>query len=93
MSRCNTTSIPREALAVARCFDQYGWVVAVNFSIIEADLDERVPVGSLNFGMRVGALWDFIDFIECCTSAMPIRDGGRPLHPAHLPVYRVPAVP
>ncbi len=66
-------------------FDQYGWVVAVNFSIIEADLDERVPVGSLNFGMRVGALWDFIDFIECCTSAMPIRDGGRPLHQRTYP--------
>ena len=28
-------------------FDQYGWVIAVNFSSIEADLDERVLVGSL----------------------------------------------
>ena len=48
-------------------FDQHGWVIAVHFANIEADLDERVPVGSLNFGMRVDALWDFIDFIECCT--------------------------
>ena len=65
-------------------FDQYGWVIAVNFSGIEADLDERVPVGSLNFGMRVDALWDFI---ECCTTpaAMPLRDGGRPLHQRTYP--------
>ena len=65
-------------------FDQYGWVIAVNFAGIEADLDERVPVGSLNFGMRVDALWDFI---ECCASpaAMPIRDGGRPLHQRTYP--------
>ena len=65
-------------------FDQHGWVIAVNFSGIEADLDERVPVGSLNFGMRVDALWDFI---ECCTSpaAMPLRDGGRPLHQRTYP--------
>ena len=65
-------------------FDQYGWVIAVSSSGIEADLDERVPVGSLNFGMRVDALWDFI---ECCTSpaAMPIRNGGRPLHQRTYP--------
>ena len=65
-------------------FDQYGWVIAVNFAGIEADLDERVPVGSLDFGMRVDALWDFI---ECCTSpaAMPLRDGGRPLHQRTYP--------
>ena len=65
-------------------FDQYGWVIAVHFSGIEADLDERVPVGSLNFGMRVDAIWDFI---ECCTTpaAMPIRDGGRPLHQRTYP--------
>ena len=65
-------------------FDQHGWVIAVNFSSIEADLDERVPVGSLNFGMRVDAIWDFI---ECCTTpaAMPLRDGGRPLHQRTYP--------
>ena len=65
-------------------FDQHGWVIAVHFSNIEADLDERVPVGSLNFGMRVDAIWDFI---ECCTTpaAMPLRDGGRPLHQRTYP--------
>ena len=65
-------------------FDQYGWVIAVHFSTIEADLDEQVPVGSLNFGMRVDAIWDFI---ECCTTpaAMPIRHGGRPLHQRTYP--------
>ena len=65
-------------------FDQHGWVIAVNFANIEADLDERVPVGSLNFGMRVDAIWDFI---ECCTTpaAMPLRDGGRPLHQRTYP--------
>ena len=51
-----------------------------------------LAVGSLNFGMRVDALWDFI---ECCTTpaAMPLRDGGRPLHQRTYPVHRVPAVP
>ncbi len=60
-------------------FDQHGWVIAVNYAGIEADLEERIPVGSLNFGIRVDTVWDYID---CCTSfaAMPIRDGGRPLH-------------
>ncbi len=64
-------------------FDQHGWVIAVNFSSIEARVTDpagdlvRIGVGSLNFGMRVDAIWDFI---ECCTTpaAMPIRDGGRP---------------
>ena len=65
-------------------FDQYGWVIAVNYGGIEADLEERVPVGSLNFGVRVDALWDYI---ECCISpaAMPLRDGGRPLHQRTYP--------
>ena len=71
-------------------FDQHGWVIAVNFSSIVARVTDtdgdpvRIGVGSLNFGMRVDALWDFI---ECCTSpaAMPIRDGGRPLHQRTYP--------
>ena len=71
-------------------FDQYGWVIAVNFSSIEARVTDpdgdpvRIGVGSLNFGMRVDALWDFI---ECCTTpaAMPLRDGGRPLHQRTYP--------
>ena len=71
-------------------FDQYGWVIAVNFSSIEARVTDPdgdpvgIGVGSLNSGMRVDALWDFI---ECCTSpaAMPIRDGGRPLHQRTYP--------
>lgn len=66
-------------------FDQNGWVIAVNFSGIETKVTDtdgdpvRIGLGSLDFGMRVDALWDFI---ECCTTpaAMPIRDGGRPLH-------------
>ena len=74
-------------------FDQYGWVIAINYSGIEARVTDtdgdlvRIGVGSLNFGMRVDALWDFIDFIECCTTpaAMPIRDGGRPLHQRTYP--------
>ena len=65
-------------------FDQEGWVVAVNFSgietrVIDTDGDPvRIGLGSLDFGMRVDALWDFI---ECCTTpaAMPLRDGGRTL--------------
>ena len=65
-------------------FDQHGWVVAVNFSGIETRVTNtdgdpvRIGLGSLGFGLRVDALWDFI---ECCTTpaAMPIRDGGRPL--------------
>ena len=71
-------------------FDQHGWVIAVNFSGIEARVTDtdgdlvRIGVGSLNFGMRVDALWDFI---ECCTTpaAMPLRDGGRPLHQRTYP--------
>ena len=72
-------------------FDQYGWVIAVHFASIEARVTDTdgdpvriIGVGSLNFGMRVDALWDFI---ECCTSpaAMPLRDGGRPLHQRTYP--------
>ena len=71
-------------------FDQHGWVIAVNYSSIEARVTDtdgdlvRIGVGSLNFGMRVDALWDFI---ECCTTpaAMPLRDGGRPLHQRTYP--------
>ena len=71
-------------------FDQHGWVIAVNFSGIEARVPDtdgdlvRIGLGSLNFGMRVDALWDFI---ECCTTpaAMPLRDGGRPLHQRTYP--------
>ena len=71
-------------------FDQYGWVIAVHFSSIVARVTDPdgdpvgIGVGSLNYGMRVDALWDFI---ECCTSpaAMPIRDGGRPLHQRTYP--------
>ena len=71
-------------------FDQYGWVIAVNFSGIEAEVTDTdgdpvdIGVGSLDFGMRVDALWDFI---ECCTTpaAMPLRDGGRPLHQRTYP--------
>ena len=71
-------------------FDQHGWVIAVNFSGIEARVTDtdgdlvRIGLGSLNFGMRVDAIWDFI---ECCTTpaAMPLRDGGRPLHQRTYP--------
>ena len=74
-------------------FDQYGWVIAVNSSGVEAEVTDTdgdpvgIGLGSLDFGVRVDALWDFIDFIECCTSpaAMPIRDGGRPLHQRTYP--------
>ena len=47
-------------------FDQYGWVIAVHFSNIVARVTDPdgdpvgIGVGSLNFGMRVDALWDFI---------------------------------
>ena len=50
-------------------FDQHGWVIAVHFSSIEARVTDtdgdlvRIGVGSLNFGMRVDALWDFIETI------------------------------
>ena len=71
-------------------FDQHGWVIAVHFASIEARVTDtdgdlvRIGVGSLNFGMRVDAIWDFI---ECCTTpaAMPLRDGGRPLHQRTYP--------
>ena len=71
-------------------FDQHGWVIAVNYSSIETMVTDTdgdpvdIGVGSLNFGMRVDALWDFI---ECCTTpaAMPLRDGGRPLHQRTYP--------
>ena len=71
-------------------FDQHGWVIAVHFSSIEARVTDtdgdpvRIGVGSLNFGMRVDAIWDFI---ECCTTpaAMSLRDGGRPLHQRTYP--------
>ena len=71
-------------------FDQYGWVIAINSSGIEARVTDtdgdlvRIGVGSLDFGMRVDAIWDFI---ECCTTpaAMPLRDGGRPLHQRTYP--------
>ena len=71
-------------------FDQHGWVIAVHFSSIGARVTDPdgdpvdIGVGSLNFGMRVDALWDFI---ECCTTpaAMPIQDGGRPLHQRTYP--------
>ena len=79
-------------------FDQHGWVIAVHFSSIEARVTDtdgdpvRIGVGSLNFGMRVDAIWDFI---ECCTtSCCHVYPGWRTsTAPAHLPVYRVPAVP
>ncbi len=79
-------------------FDQYGWVIAVHFGSIEArvaDTDEdlvRIGVGSLNFGMRVDAIWDFI---ECCITpaAMSLRDGGRPLHQRTYPFTEYQPVP
>ena len=79
-------------------FDQHGWVIAVHFASIEARVTDtdgdpvRVGVGSLNSGMRVDAIWDFI---ECCTTpaAMPLRDGGRPLHQRTYPFTEYQPVP
>ena len=79
-------------------FDQHGWVIAVHFASIEARVTDtdgdlvRIGVGSLNFGMRVDAIWDFI---ECCTTpaAMSIRDGGRPLHQRTYPFTEYQPVP
>ena len=58
-------------------FDHDGWLVAINNAGIEirvTDVDgeiERVPIGDLDFGVRVDALWDFIDILEAGRGQMP----------------------
>ncbi|MDE0248874.1 MAG: trypsin-like peptidase domain-containing protein [Gammaproteobacteria bacterium] len=64
-------------------FDHNGWIVAVNHAGIEArvpDIDGdmvRIPLGSLDFGIRVDAVWDFIDVLDAGRAGTPPM-GGQP---------------
>ena len=64
-------------------FDHNGWVVAVNHAGVQAHvIDEdgdvvRIGVGSLNVGIRVDAIWDFLDTLEAddrAPAAAPQQD-------------------
>ena len=51
-------------------FDHNGWVVAVNHAAIAARVEDvdgdvvRIGLGSLNLGIRVDEVWDFLDYLE-----------------------------
>ena len=78
-------------------FDHDGWVVAVNHAewrteVVDIEGDTtRIGIGSLNFGIRADAVWDFIDFIEAPNPAaaqMPLRGGSRLHRPYPHAEYR-----
>ena len=58
-------------------FDHDGWVVAVNhagiaYHVTDVDGDTiRIAQGSLNFGIRVDEVWEFIDYLESQASGAP----------------------
>ncbi len=62
-------------------FDHDGWVVAVHNSgwnehvpgFAEGDT-VRIGVGSLNFGIRVDAVWGFLDILEAGAKAPAFLD-------------------
>ena len=62
-------------------FDHEGFIVAVNFaSVVTFAVDEDgysvvIPVGDLDFGIRVDEVWDLIDLIEA--DAEPPPAGSR----------------
>ena len=64
-------------------FDHNGWIVTVNHAGVEArvpDIDDdvvRIAIGSLDFGIRVDAVWDFIDVLDSGRAGMP-PVGGQP---------------
>lgn len=51
-------------------FDHNGWLVAVNHAGIEHMVldvegnEVRIPIGDLDFGIRVDAVWSFIDHLD-----------------------------
>ena len=67
-------------------FDHDGWVIAVNYASIVAPVVGgdgdivRVPVGSLDFGIRVDEIWEAIDIREAgcqCRRASTEQPSGR----------------
>ena len=62
-------------------FDHEGFIVAVSFGGIETIVVDEygytvgIPVGDLNFGIRVDEAWDLIDLIEA--DAEPPTAGSR----------------
>lgn len=64
-------------------FDHNGWVVAVNHAGLEYRVPDtdgdvvRIAIGSLNFGIRVDAVWDLIDRIDADPAGIP-DTGGQP---------------
>ena len=93
--KCSTTSTRRGGTSGSAVFDHQGWVVAVN----HAGSVTRVPIpggdtisvgaGSLNFGIRVDAVWDFLDVLEGSAQAPaflddPVRQRAYP-HETYQP--------
>ena len=68
-------------------FDQNGWVVAVNHAGIETRAwgtrarTVRIPLGELNFGIRVDELWELVDHVEAM-EGQPLVAQSPPRAPA-----------
>ena len=70
-------------------FDHDGWVVAVNHAGIEFRVPDivgrtrRIPIGGLDFGIRVDELWESIEFREA-EEAEPPATFLQPDYPSDL---------
>ena len=70
-------------------FDHDGWVVAVNHAGIEYRVEDivgrtrRIPIGSLDFGIRVDAVWESIEFREA-EDTQPPATFLQPEYPSDL---------
>ena len=68
-------------------FDHDGWIVAVNHASTLARITDtagdtlRVRQGSLSHGIRVDAVWDFLDVLEAGGQAPP--EGHAPRQPSY----------
>ena len=71
-------------------FDHDGWVVAVNHAGIERRVEDifgrvaRIPIGGLDFGIRVDEVWESIEFREADESQPPVTTFLQPDYPSGL---------
>lgn len=75
-------------------FDHNGWIVAVHHAGISVDVtntdgkEVRIGLASAGFGIRVDAIWTFLDYHEAGRGQMPPQGGSTTSRPYPHAEYR-----